>query len=334
MQKRLGRQSILFQLPPVITTAATIVGPKEGEGQLGSYYDRVMPDDMNNQDSWEKCESSMINWTVRAALQKRGLSPEQLDVVLGGDLLNQLIASHFGVRDVSVPFLGLYGACSTMAEGILLAATLVDGGYAANAVVVVSSHHEASERQYRFPNELGVQRPPTASWTVTGAGAVLLETSGSGLRITSATIGKIVDMGIKDPNNMGAAMAPAAADTLWAHMQDTGRMPADYDMIYTGDLGQIGKALLIQLMTQKGLDISGNYEDCGLLIYRPEQDVHAGASGCASSAVVLCGYLFRQMQAKKLRRILLIGTGSLHSPISYWQKESIPCIAHAVSLEI
>lgn len=334
MQKRWGRQSVMFQLPPVITATATIVGPMEGEGRLRGSYDHVMPDNINGQDSWEKCESAMINWVVNTVIGKRGLPSERLDVLLGGDLLNQLIASHFGLRDMAVPFLGLYGACSTMAESLLLAAALVDGGYAGNAVAVASSHHEASERQYRFPNELGVQRPPTAAWTVTGAGAALVEISGAGPRVTAATIGKIVDMGVKDPNNMGAAMAPAAADTLWAHIQDTGRMPAYYDMIFTGDLGQVGKELLLKLMAEKGLDISGNYEDCGLLIYRDDQDVHAGASGCASSAVVLCGYLYRQLQAKKLRKILLLGTGSLHSPTSYWQKESIPCIAHAVSLEI
>jgi stage V sporulation protein AD len=221
-----------------------------------------------------------------------------------------------------------------MAESMLLGSCLVDGGYLQQVVGCASSHHDAAERQYRFPTELGVQRPLSAQWTVTGAGAVAIAATGKGPRITAATIGKVVDMGVKDPNNMGPAMAPAAVDTLFQHLQDLDRQPNYYDMIFTGDLGCIGKKLVIELLKEKGLDISSNYEDCGCLIYREDQDAHAGASGCASSAVTFCGYIYSLLQQRKLKKILLIGTGSLHSPTSYQQKESIPCIAHAVAVEV
>ncbi|SDF00399.1 stage V sporulation protein AD [Sporolituus thermophilus] len=334
MNKKQGKQSIIFGAPPIITSTANIVGPMEGEGLLAGYFDQVMADNLNNQDSWEKCESYMLEWAIRKAVAKENSTIDTVDYVLAGDLLNQLMATHFALRSLGRPFLGLYGACSTLAEGMLLGAVLLDGGFANKVAVAVSSHHDTAERQYRFPTELGVQRPPISQWTVTGAAAVVLAYGGSGPRVTAATIGKIIDMGIKDPNAMGPAMAPAAVDTLWQHIQDTGRQPAYYDLIVTGDLGVVGKTLVIQLMQEKGLDISQNYEDCGCMIYREDQDAHAGASGCASSGVVFTGYLYQMLQARKLQKILVIGTGSLHSPISYQQKESIPCIAHAVAVEI
>jgi stage V sporulation protein AD len=333
LNKKRGEQSLLFTAPPVIAATATMVGPKEGQGYFGTYFDKIMKDNIGDQPSWEKCESYMLEWAIRSAAEKAGRNLSQIDVILAGDLLNQLMAAHFALRSVNRPFLGLYGACSTMAQSLITGAMMLDGGFAERVLVAVSSHHDAAERQYRFPTELGVQHPPVAQWTVTGAGAALLEATGDGPKVTMATIGKIVDAGIKDPNAMGPAMAPAAADTLWQHIQDTGRAPAYYDKIYTGDLGVVGKSLMLELMREKGLDIAANYEDCGCMIYYDDQDTHAGASGCASSAVVLCGYLYQQMKLGKLAKILMIGTGSLHSPTSYQQKESIPSIAHAVAVE-
>lgn len=310
-----------------------IVGPKEGEGLLGEFFDKVMADNIDGHDSWEKCESAMLEWAITKAVEKDGSALEDIDIILAGDLLNQLMSTHFAMRSLGRPFLGLYGACSTMAQSLLVGSALMDGGFADKIAVAVSSHNNTAERQYRFPTELGVQRPMVAQWTVTGSGGAVLSTIGAGPRVTAATIGKVVDLGLKDPNALGPAMAPAAADTIWQHFQDTGRQPAYYDMIYTGDLGAVGKKLTIQLLQEKGLDISANYEDCGCMIYRDDQDTHAGASGCASSGTVFCGYLYTLLRRGELKRILLTGTGSLHSPTSYQQKESIPCIAHAVAIE-
>ncbi|WP_371370818.1 stage V sporulation protein AD [Sporomusa aerivorans] len=334
MNKKRGQQSIVFETLPVVTSTANIVGPMEGEGILTEFYDRILQDNLNNNDSWEQCESYMMEWAIKTALAKEGSTPENVDYILAGDLLNQLMSTHFALRNIGRPFLGMYGACSTLAESMLIGSTLIDGGFADKVVAAVSSHHDTAERQYRFPTELGVQRPLVSQWTVTGSGAVVISGNGNGPRITSATVGKIVDMGIKDPNAMGPAMAPAAADTLWQHLTDTGRSPTYYDMIYTGDLGAVGKALVIELFKERGIDLSSNYEDCGCMIFKEEQDSHAGASGCASSGVVFSGYIHRLLTTQKLRRILLIGTGSLHSTTSYQQKESIPCIAHAVAVEM
>ncbi len=333
MNKKHGEQSIAFAAPPVMAAAATVAGPMEGEGLLGGQYDKLLTDNLDGQDSWEKCESAMLEWAVRKAVERTGSSLDDVDFILAGDLLNQLMAAHFAARALGRPFIGLYGACSTMAESLMLGAILLDGGFGARVAAAVSSHHDTAERQYRFPTELGVQRPPLAQWTVTGAGAVVLAQAGEGPKVTAATIGKVVDAGLKDPNAMGPAMAPAAADTIWQHFQDFGRQPAYYDVILTGDLGQVGKTLLIQLMQERGMDVTANYEDCGLMIYREDQDPHAGASGCASSALVLCGHAYPLLAAGRLKRILLVGTGSLHSTTSYQQKESIPCIAHAVAIE-
>ena len=334
MNKKRGSQSVAFASPPIINSTANIVGPMEGEGLLQEYFDCIMPDNLNNFDSWEQCESYMMEWAIKTAVNKDNSTMDMIDCVLAGDLLNQLMSTHFAVKKLNRPFLGLYGACSTMVESLLLGAVLLDGGFVNKVAVAASSHHDAAERQYRFPSELGVQKPPSSQWTVTGSGAAVLSMLGNGPRITAATIGKIVDYGIKDPNAMGSAMAPAAADTLFTHLQDTGRVPAFYDMIFTGDVGSVGKQLVIQLMQEQGLDITNNYQDCGCMIYREEQDTHSGASGCASSAVVFSGYIYRALMTSKLKKILLIGTGSLHSTTSYQQKESIPCIAHAVAVEV
>jgi stage V sporulation protein AD len=334
VNKKRGQQSIVFEVPPVIVGTAAIGGPMEGQGLLAEYFDYIMKDSLHGEDSWEKCESFMLEWAARHAAQSLPGGMELADCVLAGDLLNQLMATHFAMRALGRPFIGLYGACSTMAESMMLGACLIDGGFFQHVVGCASSHHDAAERQYRFPIEFGTQRPPSAQWTVTGAGAAALAASGSGPLVTAATFGKVVDMGVKDPNNMGPAMAPAAVDTLYQHLQDLNRQPNYYDMIYTGDLGSVGKTLVIELMKEKGIDISANYEDCGCMIYREDQDAHAGASGCASSAVAFCGYIYSMLLQKKLKKILLIGTGSLHSTTSYQQKESIPCIAHAVAVEM
>ena len=334
MNKKRGQQSIVFTSPPIITSTANIVGPMEGQGLLRQYFDYIMPDNLNKLGSWEQCESYMMEWAIKTAVTKENSTIDMIDCILAGDLLNQLMGTHFAMKKLNRPFMGLYGACSTMVESLLLGAIMLDGGFANKVAVATSSHHDAAERQYRFPSELGVQRPPSAQWTVTGSGAAVLSTLGNGPCITAATIGKIVDYGIKDPNAMGSAMVPAACDTLFKHFEDTGRAPAYYDMIFTGDLGSVGKQLVIQLMQEKGLDLSSNYEDCGCMIYHDKQDTHSGASGCASSAVVFSGYIYQALVASKLKKILLVGTGSLHSTTSYQQKESIPCIAHAVAIEM
>lgn len=334
MKKRVGKQTVMFTNEPVILNTGSIAGNKEGDGKLGGYFDVVLKDNLNGCVSWEQCESRMMEKAVRRALLKSDKTLSEIDCILAGDLLNQLMSTHFAMRALARPFLGLYGACSTMAESILVGAMMVDGGYADTVACCASSHHEAAERQYRFPTELGVQRPPVAQWTVTGAGCAILGRSVIGPRVTTGTIGKVIDFGVKDTNALGAAMAPAAVDTLKAHFADTGRSPHYYDKIYTGDLGAVGREIVLRMMREEGVALDEVYDDCGCMIYMADQDAHAGASGCASSAIVFCGYLFKEMLARRLHRILLLGTGSLHSPTSYQQKESIPCVSHAVSIEL
>lgn len=333
--KKRGKQTVVLDSGPSIVTVASITGPMEGQGLLGPYYDQVLEDNLCGHKSWEQCESYMQQQVVQMVLAKGIMSMDQVDCILGGDLLNQLMAVHFAMRDTERPFLGIYGACSTFAASAAVGAMFIDGGFFKNVVTCVSSHHDAAERQYRFPTELGVQRPPIAQWTVTGAGGMLLSSEVSGKpKIKAVTLGKIVDMGLKDPNAMGPAMAPAAEDTIFTHLQDLGRDITYYDQIYTGDLGAIGKELVIQLLGEKGISARPYYEDCGCMIYEEKQDAHAGASGCASSAIAFCASIYPAMLQKKLRRVLLVGTGSLHSTTSYQQKESIPCIAHAISIEM
>lgn len=334
MKKRVGKQTVMFTNEPVILNTSSIAGHKEGDGKLGGYFDVVLKDNLNGCVSWEQCESRMMEKAVRRALLKSDKTLSEIDCILAGDLLNQLMSTHFAMRALARPFLGLYGACSTMTESLLVGAMMVDGGYADTVACCASSHHEAAERQYRFPTELGVQRPPVAQWTVTGAGCAILGRSVIGPRVTTGTIGKVIDFGIKDTNALGAAMAPAAVDTLKAHFADTGRSPRYYDKIYTGDLGAVGREIVLRMMQEEGVALDEVYDDCGCMIYMVDQDAHAGASGCASSALVFCGYLFKEMLARRLHRILLLGTGSLHSPTSYQQKESIPCVSHAVSIEL
>ena len=330
--KKLGRQTVAFAAPPAIAGYGSVVGKKEGEGPLSESFDLINQDDSFGERSWEKAESAMQRLALQTALDKAELAPSGLDVLFAGDLLNQCIASSFAVRGQDVPFLGLYGACSTMAEGLALAAMTLDGGFGDWAAAVASSHFCSAERQYRTPLEYGGQRTPTAQWTVTGAGAAVLSREGNGPYVTHATIGKVVDKGIKDANNMGAAMAPAAYSTLAAHFSDTGLRPSDYDLIVTGDLGELGKAIVLDLFRSDGIEL-GNYDDCGVMIFDlPGQDVHCGGSGCGCSATVLCGYLLGGMKAGRWKRVLFCGTGALLSPTSTLQGESIPGICHAVAL--
>lgn len=333
MQK-IGKQTIKFDNPPTITQTACIVGPKEAEGPLAKYFDQCLEDEFWGENSWEKAESKIIKETVNTLISKSGIPSEKIDYCFAGDLLNQCISSSFGLRDLNIPFFGIFGACSTFVEGMSLAAIFADSGIE-NVMCAASSHFCSAEKQFRFPLELGNQRTPTSQWTVTGAGAAIVSKSGTGPFITNITPGKIVDMGIKDANNMGAAMAPAAFDTLMTHFKDTGRKPSYYDAIITGDLGHIGKSILIDLTASEGYNIKANYNDCGVMIFdQQKQDTHAGGSGCGCCGSVFSGYLFKQLQSKKLKRILLIATGALTNSTSSQQGESIPGIAHAISIEL
>ena len=333
--KKIGKQTIEFNNKPNIISTASIVGPKESNGPLAKYFDKCLDDEFWGEKTWEKAESKIIREASNAAVQKSGFSFSDIDYCFAGDLLNQCISSTFGLRDSNIPFLGLFGACSTFVESLINASVFISSNAGERALCAVSSHFCSAEKQFRFPLELGNQRPQSSQWTVTGAGAAVLSKQGNGPQITHATVGKIVDMGIKDSNNMGAAMAPAALDTLLTHFKDTGRKPSDYDAIFTGDLGHIGKEILIELSQLKGYNIKSNYNDCGVLIFdKDSQDTHSGGSGCACIATVFSGYIYKQMLDKKLKRVLLIATGALTNATTAQQGESIPGIAHAVSIEI
>lgn len=333
LDKKLGKQTVKLQKPPSIIATASIVGPKEGKGPLGSYFDQVIDDELWGEKSWEKAESKLMREVLGKTALKASMAVSGLDYILAGDLLNQCIAASFGLRESGIPLFGVYGACSTMGETMSLGAMLIDGGYAANVICMTSSHFCSAEKQFRYPLELGTQRPPTAQWTVTGAGSALLSSEGNGPFITKVTTGKIVDMGIKDQNNMGAAMAPAAADTIFAHFEDTG-LPKDYyDMVVTGDLGRIGSEIADDLLSSNGVRIGGILKDCGLMIFDKTQDAHAGGSGCGCSATVFAGFLYDSMKKGKINRLLFVPTGALLSPTSVQQGETIPCIAHALAIE-
>ncbi len=331
-QKR-GKRSLHFDMPPVLTAWASVAGKKESEGPLQGYFDYTNTDTYFGEKTWEKAECHMQQIALETLLQKAGKKPRDVDLVFSGDLLNQCISSSFALRNTGLPSLGLYGACSTMAESLLLASMAVSGGFADRAVAMTSSHFASSERQYRYPLGYGGQRTPTAQWTVTGSGAALVSGQGEGPRVEAATVGTIVDLGVTDANNMGAAMAPSAFETIRAHFDDLGAAPEDFDLIVTGDLGKVGKEILLDQFHQIGVRLEDRYTDCGVLVFDLEgQDVHAGGSGCGCSAIVLCGYLLNQLSQGKLHRILFCGTGALLSPTSSQQGESIPGVCHAVSI--
>ena len=334
MQK-IGKQTVKFDTPPTITSTASIVGPKESNGPLAKYFDKCLDDEFWGEETWEKAESKIIKETVNLAIAKSGISSQNIDYCFAGDLLNQCISSSFGLRELNIPFFGVFGACSTFVESMSLGSAFIDGGAAENVLCATSSHFCSAEKQFRFPLELGNQRPPTSQWTVTGSGSVVLSKAGNGPFITYITSGKIVDLGIKDANNMGAAMAPAAVDTLLTHFKDTGRNPSYYDVILTGDLGHIGKDITIDMMKTHGYNIKSNYNDCGVLIFdKSTQDTHSGGSGCACCGTVFSGYVFQQLQEKKIKKVLLVATGALMNSTSAQQGETIPGIAHAISIEL
>lgn len=333
MNKRLGKQTVKMKTPVNIGATASVAGQKEAQGPLSQYFDIIMDNAEWGEDTWEKTESKMQKSAVIRAVEKAKVDIKDINYLFAGDLLNQCISSTFGLMDFDVPFMGVYGACSTMAETIGLSAMAIDGGFADLAAAVTSSHFCTAERQYRNPLGYGGQRTPTAQWTVTGSGAAILSKEGNGPYVTHFTSGKIVDFGVTDANNMGAAMAPAAADTLAAHFADTGRSPEFYDLILSGDLGIVGKAATIDLMYEKGYMISKNYDDCGCMIFdMGKQDVHAGGSGCGCLAVTFCGYIMDMLKAGELKNVLFMGTGALLSPTSTLQGGTIPSVAHAVAV--
>lgn len=333
--KKRGAHSYVLPSRPRIRSYASIAGQKEASGPLGHTFDETFADDTLGQKSWERAEAKMLERAADLALSKAKVYADGVDVFLGGDLLNQIVSSGYTARQLGIPFLGLYGACSTMAESLLLGAMLIDGGFADTALCATCSHFSTAERQYRFPLELGNQRTPTAQWTVTGAGATLLgRESPLPLCIESVTIGSVWDLKQTDANNMGAAMAPAAMQTLKSHLDDLHRIPEDYDLIVTGDLGRVGYDLMKLLCRKEGIELDQRYIDCGCEIFDVSQDVHSGGSGCGCSAVSLNGWLLRRMLKGEIRKMLFLATGALMSPTMSQQGESIPGVAHAVSLEV
>ena len=331
--KKIGKRTLLFPSKPSVNGFYSVVGEKESQGPLKDWFHLTIGEGHFGEDSWEKAESKLIETAVKGAVKEAGLKLSEIDCFFGGDLLNQCISTNYTLRTLQVPFLGLYGACSTMAESLISGAIFTDGEFGEHVICATSSHFCSAERQFRFPLEYGGQRPPTAQWTVTGSGALVLSKTGEGPYVTHATIGKVVDAGITDLNNMGAAMAPAACDTLCAFFQDTKTEPKHYDAIFTGDLGKIGKELLKQLLSDNGFP-TNNLEDCGAIIFDGEsQDTHAGGSGCGCSASVLNSYLLKQMKQGVYKKILFMATGALMSPTISLQGESIPAIAHLVQIE-
>ncbi len=325
--------TLFFKTCPRIRSFAAVCGSKEREGIIGEYADITLGDDMYGESTYEKAECKMLSSAISLAVEKGELTDGDIDAMFSGDLLNQIISASFAARDFQFPFLGLYSACSTMSESMLLAAVLVDGGYAKNCVAATGSHFASAERQYRYPLELGCTRPPQSQWTVTGAGACVISADTGDIAITGATMGRVRDWGVTDVNNMGAAMAPAAADTLIRHFKDTGTQPSDYDIIVTGDLGALGSRILKDLMWEKSFDISKNHVDCGEIIYKVIEDEFQGGSGAGCSAVVMNSYIFTKMSVGLYKRVLFAATGALLSTVSSGQGESIPCISHAVEFK-
>ncbi len=330
----IGEQSLTFPNDVYISSSASVVGKKEGEGPLGNAFDMICQDDKFGEDTWEMAESTLQKEALSLALGKAGVKPEDVRYLFAGDLLGQNIATSFGLMDYEIPLFGLYGACSTAGESLSLASMCVGAGYAKTVAALTSSHFASAEKQFRFPLEYANQRPVSATWTVTGSGAFLLSGKKGDVRITGITTGKIVDMGIKDSMNMGAAMAPAAVCTIRQNLDDFKRSPQDYDKIVTGDLGYVGQEILINLLKKKKIDISGVHEDCGILIYdKDSQGTGSGGSGCGCSAVTLSAHYLPKLRDGSLQRILFVPTGALLSTVSFNEGQSVPGIAHAVVIE-
>lgn len=330
-----GHQSWIFESKPTIISSAAVGGPFEAKGALAEDFDILHEDIWLGQDSFEKAEKVLLEHACERAIKKANMKKEDIDLFISGDLMNQIISSSFAARTLGIPYLGIFGACSSAMEGLALASLIIDSKSAKHILTAASSHNAAAEKQFRYPTEYGGQKPPTSQWTVTGAGAGIVSSEGNGPKVTSATIGRVVDMGISDPFNMGSAMAPAAVDTIEAHFRDLQIDPSYYDIIATGDLGKVGHELASTLLKDHGLEMpKEKFTDCGLLIYKKDQPVFSGASGCGCAATVTYGHFLNQMRNGKLKRILIVATGALMSPMSYQQKESIPSVAHAVSIEI
>lgn len=327
------KQTFLFDKEIYITSAATVVGPMEKKGPLTHYFDKTYDSLYCDESTWELAERKLMSESIDLCLEKANRTTKDVDFFIAGDLLNQNITASYVAREKEIPFWGLFSACSTSMEGLALSAILINGGFADNTVTSVSSHFATAERQFRFPTEFGGQKPETSMYTVTGAGAAYVSKEKSNIKIESATIGKVVDFGITSPFNMGTAMAPAAADTIRTHLSDLERIPEDYDLIITGDLSRIGTPILKKLLNDENIDISKLHQDCGVIIYSNDQPVFSGGSGCACSAVVTFGYFLSEMKKRNLSRILIVATGALLNPLMIQQKQTIPCIAHAVSLE-
>lgn len=331
--KNTKSQTIFFNKKPHIISNYAIVGPKEGLGSLKEYFDYIMKDDLFGEKTYEKAERKMVEQAVIGAVTKANLTPDDLSLFISGDLLNQIVTSSFAARAFDVPYIGLFGACSTMAESLAIGASLVNSGYFDNVACTTASHFSTAERQFRYPLELGNQRPPTSQWTVTGSGCCILSQNGDGPVITSATFGKVTDFGINDVNNMGSVMAPGCASTLIAHFRDTKTTPQDYDLILTGDLGKLGSEILVDLMEDHGYKLGTNYNDCGQIIFNGKQSVLMGGSGCGCSASVLCSYILEKVRRKEYKKVLFVATGALLSSTSTQQGDTIPGIAHAVVIE-
>lgn len=330
-----GHQTWLFKSKPVIAASAAIGGPFEAQGALSEDFDMFHDDIWLGQESFEKAEKKLLEEACETAIKKANLKKDDIQFFLSGDLINQIISSSFTARTLGIPFLGLYGACSSSMEGLALASLLVDNQFAVHALAATSSHNAACEKQYRYPTEYGAQKPPYAQWTVTGAGAAVISQHGDGPHVTAATIGRVVDMGLTDPFNMGAAMAPAAVDTIEAHFRDMNTDASDYDLIATGDLGRVGHKIAVDLLKKHGIDIPDEkFTDCGILMYKKDQPVFSGGSGCACAATTTYGHFLSRMKRGELKKILVVATGALLSPMSYQQKETIPCIAHGVTIEM
>ncbi|MBX4150051.1 stage V sporulation protein AD [Paenibacillus lautus] len=330
-------QTWQFENKPVIIGTGTIVGPEEGEGPLADDFDYIYDNIEINEKTWEKAERKLLEDASRKAVEKAGIKEDELQFFVGGDLMNQIISSSFAARQLGVPYIGVFGACSTSMESLAVASMLVDSGGAKYVMAGTASHNCTVEKQFRYPTEYGSQKPPYAQYTITGAGCSVISDKGDGPAVTYATVGKVVDLGIKDPFNMGAAMAPAAADTITKHFKDTGRQAKDYDLIVTGDLASVGLPIAKDLLQQNDVIMDGTvFADCGLMIYDLETQkyVNAGGSGCGCSAVVTYGHILKRMRKGELKKVLVVATGALLSPLSYQQGESIPCIAHAVALEM
>ena len=329
----MGKQTIEFKNKPVIIGSYSIVGPKEGKGNFGPYFNYVLKDDSFGEESYEKAEKKMLESAIVGAIEDAKIKPSDVGIILSGDLLNQIISSSYAARNFDVSFLGLFGACSTMAESLAVGSAFVDAGHFDKVVCTTGSHFSTAERQFRFPLELGNQRPPSSQWTVTGAGATILSKTGNGPRITMATFGKVIDYGVNDVNDMGAAMAASAMDTMLAHFRDTGRTPDDYDLIVTGDLGKLGSEILIDLMEAQGIKLGLNYNDCGQMYFTRSQNTLSGGSGCGCSATVLNSFIIKKLRKGELGRVLFMPTGALMSTTASQQGETIPGVCHAIVIE-